>query len=102
LHVTIAQVVPVFPLWKEPEGVALRDTLIVALGRGERPRTEERFDRRGYCVRVVGDPTFQEDQVTREVSLVVDDPCRRGRRRAPGAGRLRDVRPKLLRTEALL
>jgi hypothetical protein len=46
--------------WTEPDGVALRGTLIVLPGRGERPELYERFGRRiaadGYRVYVVADP----------------------------------------------
>jgi alpha-beta hydrolase superfamily lysophospholipase len=77
--VTIAQAVPVFSLWKEPEGVAPRGTLIVVPGRGEHPGVYERFGRRvaadGYRVWAVGDPTLAEDQVTRQiVGLLADGP----------------------------
>jgi alpha-beta hydrolase superfamily lysophospholipase len=78
--VTIAQAVPVFSLWKEPEGIFPRGTLIVVPGRGEHPGVYERFGRRvsadGYRVWAVADPTFHEEQVTRQVTaLLADDPA---------------------------
>jgi alpha-beta hydrolase superfamily lysophospholipase len=78
--VTIAQAVPVFSLWKEPEGIAPRGTLIIVPGRGEHPGVYERFGRRvaadGYRVWAVGDPTLHEDRVASQVaSLLADDPA---------------------------
>ena len=77
---TIAEAVPVVSLWKEPEGIAPRGTLIVVPGRGEHPGVYERFGRRvaadGYRVWAVGDPTFREDRETRRIAaLLADDPA---------------------------
>jgi len=57
--------------WTEPEGIAVRGTLVLIPGRGERPAHYERFGRRiaadGYRVHAVTDPTrdaaFTESQV---------------------------------------
>jgi alpha-beta hydrolase superfamily lysophospholipase len=47
--------------WAEPEGIAVRGTLVVVPGRGEQPAHYERFGRRvaadGYRVHAVPDPT---------------------------------------------
>lgn len=77
---TVAEAVPVFSLWKEPEGIAPRGTLIVVPGRGEHSGVYERFGRRvaadGYRVWAVADPTFHEDRATRQVlALLADDPA---------------------------
>ncbi len=47
--------------WTEPDGIAVRGTLVVIPGRGEQPGHYERFGRRisvdGYRVHAVSDPT---------------------------------------------
>jgi pimeloyl-ACP methyl ester carboxylesterase len=63
--------------WDEPEGLAARGTLIVAAGRGERPRVYERFGRRlsfdAYKVRVLSDVTADLDAAfARAEKLLVD------------------------------
>jgi alpha-beta hydrolase superfamily lysophospholipase len=56
----VDQHVPVLT-WTEPEGIAVRGTLVVISGRGEQPAHYERFGRRiaadGYRVHAVTDPT---------------------------------------------
>jgi alpha-beta hydrolase superfamily lysophospholipase len=56
----VDQHVPVLT-WTEPEGIAVRGTLVVIPGRGEQPAHYERFGRRiaadGYRVHAVTDPT---------------------------------------------
>jgi pimeloyl-ACP methyl ester carboxylesterase len=56
----VDQHVPVLS-WTEPEGIAVRGTLVVIPGRGEQPAHYERFGRRiaadGYRVHAVTDPT---------------------------------------------
>jgi pimeloyl-ACP methyl ester carboxylesterase len=56
----VDQHVPVLT-WAEPEGIAIRGTLVVVPGRGEQPAHYERFGRRvaadGYRVHAVPDPT---------------------------------------------
>jgi pimeloyl-ACP methyl ester carboxylesterase len=56
----VDQHVPVLS-WTEPEGIAVRGTLVVIPGRGEQPAHYERFGRRiaadGYRVHAVIDPT---------------------------------------------
>lgn len=69
----------VLRLWREPECVAARGTVLVVPGRGEHPGVYERWGRRvaaeGYRVRAVADPTAHEAGVTRRIaSLLADDP----------------------------
>ena len=64
--------------WNEPDGLYPRGTLVLAVGRGERPAAYERFGRRlaadAYRVRVVGDATADPDGVaTRLKSLFADE-----------------------------
>ena len=56
----VDQHVPVIS-WTEPDGIAVRGTVVVIPGRGEQPAHYERFGRRiaadGYRVHAVADPT---------------------------------------------
>jgi alpha-beta hydrolase superfamily lysophospholipase len=62
--------------WTEPEGIAVRGTLVLIPGRGEQPAHYERFGRRiaadGYRVHAVTDPTqdaaFTVSQVTDQLT----------------------------------
>jgi len=67
----VDQHVPVLT-WTEPEGIAVRGTLIVIPGRGEQPAHYERFGRRvaadGYRVHAVTDPTVAPALTTSQIS----------------------------------
>lgn len=69
---------PTLGVWDNPPAVAPRGTVIVVAGRGEHPGVYERFATRiafdGYRVRVVGDPTADEETVAEHIRLVLADP----------------------------
>jgi Lysophospholipase len=79
--VTATAAVPVIASWPEPEGIAPRGTVVVVPGRGEHPRTYERFGRRiaadGYRVWAVSDPLVDEsrtiNQIHRFLAAAADD-----------------------------
>jgi alpha-beta hydrolase superfamily lysophospholipase len=60
--------------WAEPEGIAVRGTLVVVPGRGEQPAHYERFGRRvaadGYRVHAVADPTGPTTDAALTMSLI--------------------------------
>jgi pimeloyl-ACP methyl ester carboxylesterase len=64
--------------WNEPDGIAVRGTVVVIPGRGEQPALYERFGRRiaadGYRVRAVADPVQDAALTEAQVSgLLADD-----------------------------
>jgi alpha-beta hydrolase superfamily lysophospholipase len=65
-------------VWDEPLGLAVRGTLVVLPGRGERPGLYERFARRlsadAYRVRVVGDVTADWEGVVSQVKTALAQP----------------------------
>ena len=67
----VDQHVPVLT-WAEPEGIAVRGTLVVIPGRGEQPAHYERFGRRvaadGYRVHAVTDPTLDAALTASQIS----------------------------------
>ena len=67
----VDQHVPVVT-WTEPEGIAVRGTLVVIPGRGEQPAHYERFGRRvaadGYRVHAVTDPTLDAALTASQIS----------------------------------
>jgi alpha-beta hydrolase superfamily lysophospholipase len=73
----IDQHVPVVT-WAEPEGIAIRGTLVVIPGRGEQPAHYERFGRRvaadGYRVHAVTDPTLDAALPTSQISDLLTVP----------------------------
>src|SRR5579859_5309156 len=78
---TIAdQHVPVLS-WTEPDGVAVRGTLVVIPGRGEQPAHYERFGRRisadGYRVHAVADPTADAELASAQVAEQLAGPAPR-------------------------
>ena len=79
--------------WTEPEGIAVRGTLVVIPGRGEQPAHYERFGRRipadGYRVHAVTDPTADA-----ELAGPRSPACSpAGHAGFSGAGRIRHRRP---------
>ena len=58
--------------WTEPDGIAVRGTLVVIPGRGEQPAHYERFGRRisadGYRVHAVTDPTVDAGRTVAQVT----------------------------------
>ena len=81
---TIAeQQVPVLS-WAEPEGIAVRGTLVVIPGRGEQPAHYERFGRRisadGYRVHAVTDPAADADLTLAQVTEQLTGPGEPGPR----------------------
>ncbi len=73
-----AESAPTVAAWDNSPAVAPRGTMILIAGRGEHPGVYERFGTRiafdGYRVRVVGDPTVDEDEVTSQVRQLLADP----------------------------
>jgi alpha-beta hydrolase superfamily lysophospholipase len=67
----VDQHVPVLT-WTEPEGIAVRGTLVVIPGRGEQPAHYDRFGRRiaadGYRVHAVTDPTVAAELAESQIS----------------------------------
>jgi pimeloyl-ACP methyl ester carboxylesterase len=67
----VDQHVPVLT-WTEPEGIAVRGTLVVIPGRGEQPEHYDRFGRRiaadGYRVHAVTDPTVAAELAASQIS----------------------------------
>ncbi len=65
--------------WTEPEGVAVRGTLVVVPGRGEQPGHYERFGRRlsadGYRVHAVTDPTADAELTAAQIAGLLGDPA---------------------------
>ncbi len=64
--------------WDNPPGPDPRGTVIVVPGRGEHPKVYERFGTRlafdAYRVRVVGNPTDNEPEVTATILALLADP----------------------------
>jgi alpha-beta hydrolase superfamily lysophospholipase len=77
------QQVPVLT-WEEPEGVAVRGTLVVVPGRGEQPEHYERFGRRisadGYRVHAVTDPAADAGLALARITGLLADPATPGPR----------------------
>jgi alpha-beta hydrolase superfamily lysophospholipase len=73
----VDQHVPVVT-WTEPQGIAVRGTLVVIPGRGEQPAHYERFGRRvaadGYRVHAVTDPTLDAALTTSQISDLLTGP----------------------------
>jgi alpha-beta hydrolase superfamily lysophospholipase len=67
--------------WTEPDGIAVRGTLVVIPGRGEQPEHYERFGRRisadGYRVHAVSDPTVDAELTQAQVSDQLSGPAPR-------------------------
>ena len=65
--------------WTEPDGIAVRGTLIVIPGRGEQPAHYERFGRRisadGYRVHAVTDPTAGADLTRAQIAGLLAGPA---------------------------
>jgi alpha-beta hydrolase superfamily lysophospholipase len=64
--------------WTEPEGIAVRGTLVVIPGRGEQPAHYERFGRRisadGYRVHAVTDPTADAELAAAQITGLLAGP----------------------------
>ena len=64
--------------WTEPEGIAVRGTLVVIPGRGEQPAHYERFGRRisadGYRVHAVTDPTADAELAGAQITGLLAGP----------------------------
>jgi alpha-beta hydrolase superfamily lysophospholipase len=78
---TIAeQEIPVLT-WTEPEGIAVRGTLVVIPGRGEQPTHYERFGRRisadGYRVHAIADPTADAELALAQITGQLAGPAPR-------------------------
>jgi len=75
--------------WLEPDGIAVRGTLVVIPGRGEQPALYARFGRRiasdGYRVHVVADPTDDAGLTASQVSDHLEDPGSPGPRILAGS-----------------
>jgi len=58
--------------WTEPDGIAVRGTLVLVPGRGEQPAHYERFGRRisadGYRVHAVTDPTADAELALAQIA----------------------------------
>ena len=69
---TIAEQQAPLLTWTEPDGIAVRGTLVVIPGRGEQPAHYERFGRRisadGYRVHAVTDPTADAELTASQVT----------------------------------
>ena len=67
--------------WTEPDGIAVRGTLVVIPGRGEQPAHYERFGRRisadGYRVHAVTDPTVDAGRTVAQVTDQLAGPAPR-------------------------
>ena len=67
--------------WTEPDGIAVRGTLVVIPGRGEQPAHYERFGRRisadGYRVHAVTDPTVDAELTASQVADQLAGPAPR-------------------------
>jgi alpha-beta hydrolase superfamily lysophospholipase len=75
--------------WTEPDGIAVRGTLVLIPGRGEQPAHYERFGRRisadGYRVHAVTDPTADADRTLAQITGQLADPGTPGPRVLAGS-----------------
>ena len=75
--------------WTEPDGIAVRGTLVLIPGRGEQPAHYERFGRRisadGYRVHAVTDPTADADRTLAQITGQLADPGTPGPRMLAGS-----------------
>src|ERR1700722_14377520 len=75
--------------WTEPDGIAVRGTLVLIPGRGEQPAHYERFGRRisadGYRVHAVTDPTADADLALAQITGQLADPGTPGPRVLAGS-----------------
>lgn len=78
---TIAEQQAPLLTWTEPDGIAVRGTLVVIPGRGEQPAHYERFGRRisadGYRVHAVADPTVDAELTASQITDQLAGPAPR-------------------------